>query len=68
MSVGREKRKSKILWMRVGTLNVGTMTGKARELVDMRGGRWIFSVFRRPDGKVAKGEALGVEFKEHHGV
>ena len=31
----REERKSKRLRLRVGTLNVGTMTGKARELVDM---------------------------------
>ena len=31
----REKRQSKRLGMRVEKLNVGTMTGKARELVDM---------------------------------
>ena len=37
----REKRKSKRPRMRVGTLNVGTMTGKARELVDMMQRRMV---------------------------
>lgn len=31
----REKRKVKSISLRVGTLNVGTMTGKGRELADM---------------------------------
>lgn len=31
----REKRKSKRLGLRVVTLNVGTMIGKARELADL---------------------------------
>ena len=45
----REKRKSKRLGLRVGTLDVGTMTGTDRELVVL--------MFRRPGGKVAKMEA-----------
>ncbi|KAK3508871.1 hypothetical protein QTP70_011009 [Hemibagrus guttatus] len=31
----REKRKGKSVGLRIGTLNVGTMTGKGRELADM---------------------------------
>lgn len=35
-SIGREKMmKGEILRLRVGTLNVGNMTGKARETVDI---------------------------------
>ncbi|KAK3572919.1 hypothetical protein QTP86_010566 [Hemibagrus guttatus] len=31
----REKRKGKSVGLRIGTLNIGTMTGKGRELADM---------------------------------
>ncbi|KAK3549277.1 hypothetical protein QTP70_034483 [Hemibagrus guttatus] len=52
----REKRKGKSVGLRIGTLNVGTMTGKGRELADMMERRKVDTcVYRRP-GVVLKEE------------
>ena len=59
----REKRRAqlkKLVRVRVGTLNVGTMTGRGRELTDLMetGGRWKCCVCRRLDGR-GQGERVG---------
>lgn len=70
-SIGiREKRKGKSLGLRVGALNVGTMTGKARELDDMIQGRKVDLLFvQETRWKGSKAKGLGAGFKLfYHGV
>ncbi|KAF7659003.1 hypothetical protein LDENG_00005070 [Lucifuga dentata] len=56
--------------MRVGTLNVGTMTGKARELADMMQRRKVDILFvQETRWKGSKARSLGAGFKLfYHGV
>ncbi|KAE8288310.1 hypothetical protein D5F01_LYC12175 [Larimichthys crocea] len=60
----REKRKAKRLGLRVGTLNVGTMTGKGRELVDMMQRRKVdILCVQETRWKGSKARSLGAGFK-----
>ncbi|KAK3554243.1 hypothetical protein QTP70_020101 [Hemibagrus guttatus] len=52
----REKRKGKSVGLRIGTLNVGTMTGKGRELADMMERRKVDILKRNGVGVVLKEE------------
>ncbi|KAF7641145.1 hypothetical protein LDENG_00292100, partial [Lucifuga dentata] len=56
--------------MRVGTLNVGTMTGKARELADMMQRRKVdILCVQETRWKGSKARSLGAGFKLfYHGV
>ncbi|KAK3553686.1 hypothetical protein QTP70_006899 [Hemibagrus guttatus] len=60
----REKRKGKSVGLRIGTLNVGTMTGKGRELADMMERRKvdILSV-QETRWKGSKARSIGAGFK-----
>ncbi|KAK3571519.1 hypothetical protein QTP86_012863 [Hemibagrus guttatus] len=60
----REKRKGKSVGLRIGTLNVGTMTRKGRELADMMGRRKvdILSV-QETNWKGSKARSIGAGFK-----
>ncbi|KAE8291504.1 hypothetical protein D5F01_LYC11112 [Larimichthys crocea] len=66
----REKRKAKSLGLRVGTLNVGTMTGKGRELVDMMQRRKVdILCVQETRWKDSKARSLGAGFKLfYHGA
>ena len=66
----REKRNAKRLGLRVGTLNVGTMTGKGRELVDMMQRRKVdILCVQETRWKGSKARSLGAGFKLfYHGV
>ena len=60
----REKRKGKSVGLTVGTLNVGTMTGKARELVDMMQRRKVdILCVQETRWKGSKARSLGSGFK-----
>ena len=59
----REKRKSKRRGLRGGTLNVGTMTGKASWLTWCQGGRWIFCVIRTTRFNGSEVRSSGAGFK-----
>ncbi|KAK2921479.1 hypothetical protein Q8A73_000964 [Channa argus] len=60
----REKRKAKNVGLTVGTLNVGTMTGKARELIDMIQRRKVdILCVQETRWKGSKARSLGAGFK-----
>ncbi|KAK3538737.1 hypothetical protein QTP86_014334 [Hemibagrus guttatus] len=60
----REKRKGKSVGLRIGTLNVGTMTGKGRELADMIERRKV-DILRVQETrwKGSKARSIGAGFK-----
>ncbi|KAK3559735.1 hypothetical protein QTP86_019372 [Hemibagrus guttatus] len=58
----REKRKGKSVGLRIGTLNVGTMTGKGRELADVMERRKVDILFYY--GVDSKRNGVGVVLKE----
>ena len=66
----REKRKTKIVTLKIGSLNVGTMTGKGRELADMMERRKLdILCVQETKWKGSKARKLGGGCKlYHHGV
>lgn len=66
----REKRKAKSVDLRIGTLNVGTMTGKGREMVDMMERRKVdILCVQETRWKGSKARTIGSGFKLfYHGV
>ncbi|KAK3550470.1 hypothetical protein QTP86_029428 [Hemibagrus guttatus] len=60
----REKRKGKSVGLRIGTLNVGTMTGKGRELADMMERRKVdILCVQETRWKGSKARSIGAGFK-----
>ncbi|KAK3519618.1 hypothetical protein QTP86_000975, partial [Hemibagrus guttatus] len=60
----REKRKSKSVGLRIGTLNAGTMTGKGRELADMMERRKVdILCVQETRWKGSKARSIGAGFK-----
>ncbi|KAK3555313.1 hypothetical protein QTP86_014915 [Hemibagrus guttatus] len=60
----REKRKCKSVGLRIGTLNVGTMTGKGRELADMMERRKVDVLcVQETRWKGSKARSIGAGFK-----
>ncbi|KAK3515171.1 hypothetical protein QTP70_008177 [Hemibagrus guttatus] len=60
----REKRKGKSVGLRIGTLNVGTMTGKGRELADMMERRMVdILCVQETRWKGSKARSIGAGFK-----
>ncbi|KAK3512202.1 hypothetical protein QTP70_000470 [Hemibagrus guttatus] len=60
----REKRKGKRVGLRIGTLNVGTMTGKGRELADMMERRKVDTLcVQETRWKGSKARSIGAGFK-----
>ncbi|KAK3555020.1 hypothetical protein QTP86_005711 [Hemibagrus guttatus] len=60
----REKRKGKSVGLRIGTLNVGTMTGKGRELADMMERRQVdILCVQETRWKGSKARSIGAGFK-----
>ncbi|KAK3523061.1 hypothetical protein QTP86_012663 [Hemibagrus guttatus] len=60
----REKRKGKGVGLRIGTLNVGTMTGKGRELADMLERRKVdILCVQETRWKGSKARSIGAGFK-----
>ncbi|KAK3574027.1 hypothetical protein QTP86_000457 [Hemibagrus guttatus] len=60
----REKRKGKSVGLRIGTLNVGTMTGKGRELPDMMERRKVdILCVQETRWKGSKARSIGAGFK-----
>ncbi|KAK3548160.1 hypothetical protein QTP70_004841 [Hemibagrus guttatus] len=60
----REKRKGKSVGLRIGTLNVGTMTGKGRELADMMERRKVdILCVQENRWKGSKARSIGAGFK-----
>ncbi|KAK3515270.1 hypothetical protein QTP70_013450 [Hemibagrus guttatus] len=60
----REKRKGKSVGLRIGTLNVGTMTGKGRELADMMARRKVdILCVQETRWKGSKARSIGAGFK-----
>ncbi|KAK3529677.1 hypothetical protein QTP70_033685, partial [Hemibagrus guttatus] len=60
----REKRKGKSVGLRIGTLNVGTMTGKGRELADMMERRKVdILCVQETRLKGTKARSIGAGFK-----
>ncbi|KAK3514669.1 hypothetical protein QTP70_021575, partial [Hemibagrus guttatus] len=60
----REKRKYKSVGLRIGTLNVGTMTGKDRELADMMERRKVdILCVQETRWKGSKARSIGAGFK-----
>ncbi|KAK3554412.1 hypothetical protein QTP70_023054 [Hemibagrus guttatus] len=60
----REKRKGKSVGLRIGTLNVGTMTGKGRELADMMERRKVdILCVKETWWKGSKARGIGAGFK-----
>ncbi|KAK3511018.1 hypothetical protein QTP70_029036 [Hemibagrus guttatus] len=60
----REKRKGKRVGLRIGTLNVGTMTGKGRELADMMERRKVdILCVQETRWKGSKARNIGAGFK-----
>ncbi|KAK3531807.1 hypothetical protein QTP70_029729 [Hemibagrus guttatus] len=60
----REKRKGKSVGLRIGTLNVGTMTGKGRELADMMERRKVdILCVQETRWKGSKACSIGAGFK-----
>ncbi|KAK3525786.1 hypothetical protein QTP70_007548 [Hemibagrus guttatus] len=60
----REKRKGKSIGLRIGTLNVGTMTGKGRELADMMERRKVgILCVQETRWKGSKARSIGAGFK-----
>ncbi|KAK3530524.1 hypothetical protein QTP86_027887, partial [Hemibagrus guttatus] len=60
----REKRKGKSVGLRIGTLNVGTMTGKGRELADVMERRKVdILCVQETRWKGSKAHSIGAGFK-----
>ncbi|KAK3567560.1 hypothetical protein QTP86_020032, partial [Hemibagrus guttatus] len=60
----REKRKGKSVGLTIGTLNVGTMTGKGRELADMMERRKVdILCIQETRWKSSKAHSIGAGFK-----
>ncbi|KAK3544154.1 hypothetical protein QTP86_003405, partial [Hemibagrus guttatus] len=60
----REKRKGKSVGLRIGTLNVGTMTGKGRELADVMERRKVdILCVQETRWKGSKASSIGAGFK-----
>ncbi|KAK3535166.1 hypothetical protein QTP70_004821 [Hemibagrus guttatus] len=60
----REKRKGKSVGLRIGTLNVGTMKGKGRELADMMERRKVdILCVQETRWKGSKARSIGAGFK-----
>ncbi|KAK3516707.1 hypothetical protein QTP70_022500 [Hemibagrus guttatus] len=60
----REKRKGKSVGLRIGTLNVGTMTGKGRELADVMERRQVdILCVQETRWKGSKARSIGAGFK-----
>ncbi|KAK3571349.1 hypothetical protein QTP86_008270 [Hemibagrus guttatus] len=60
----REKRKGKSVGLRIGTLNVGTVTGKGRELTDMMERRKVdILCVQETRWKGSKARSIGAGFK-----
>ncbi|KAK3564856.1 hypothetical protein QTP86_030433 [Hemibagrus guttatus] len=60
----REKRKGKSVGLRIGTLNVGTITGKGRELADMMERRKVdILCVQETRWKGSKARSIGAGFK-----
>ncbi|KAK3564321.1 hypothetical protein QTP86_012406 [Hemibagrus guttatus] len=60
----REERKGKSVGLRIGTLNVGTMTGKGRELADMMERRKVdILCVQETRWKGSKARSIGAGFK-----
>ncbi|KAK3552394.1 hypothetical protein QTP86_011626 [Hemibagrus guttatus] len=60
----REKRKGKSVGLRIGTLNVGTMTGKGRELADVIERRKVdILCVQETRWKGSKARSIGAGFK-----
>ncbi|KAK3557698.1 hypothetical protein QTP70_034164 [Hemibagrus guttatus] len=60
----REKRKGKSVGLRIGPLNVGTMTGKGRELADMMERRKVdILCVQETRWKGSKARSIGAGFK-----
>ncbi|MCJ8728839.1 hypothetical protein PDJAM_G00009160 [Pangasius djambal] len=60
----REKRKGKSIGLRIGTLNVGNMTGKGRELADMMERRKVdILCVQETRWKGSKAHSIGAGFK-----
>ncbi|KAK3511425.1 hypothetical protein QTP70_007902 [Hemibagrus guttatus] len=60
----REKRKGKSVGLTIGTLNVGTMTGKGRELADMMERRKVdILCVQETRWKGSKARSIGAGFK-----
>ncbi|KAK3528623.1 hypothetical protein QTP70_006031 [Hemibagrus guttatus] len=60
----REKRKAKSVGLRIGTLNVGTMTGKGRELADVMERRKMdILCVQETRWKGSKAHSIGAGFK-----
>ncbi|KAK3517322.1 hypothetical protein QTP70_003396 [Hemibagrus guttatus] len=60
----REKRKGKSVGLRIGTLNVGTMTGKGRELADVMERRKVdILCVQETRWKGSKARSIGAGFK-----
>ncbi|KAK3562197.1 hypothetical protein QTP86_030194 [Hemibagrus guttatus] len=60
----REKRKGKSVGLRIGTLNVGTMTGKGRERADMMERRKVdILCVQETRWKGSKARSIGAGFK-----
>ncbi|KAK3521020.1 hypothetical protein QTP86_018665, partial [Hemibagrus guttatus] len=60
----REKRKGKSVGLRIGTLTVGTMTGKGRELADMMERRKVdILCVQETRWKGSKARSIGAGFK-----
>ncbi|KAK3563885.1 hypothetical protein QTP86_004825 [Hemibagrus guttatus] len=60
----REKRKGKSVGLRIGTLNVGTMTGKGRELADVMERRKVdILCVQESRWKGSKARSIGAGFK-----
>ncbi|KAK3532252.1 hypothetical protein QTP86_011841 [Hemibagrus guttatus] len=66
----REKRKGKSVGLRIGTRNVGTMTGKGRELADMMERRKVdILCVQETRWKGSKARSIGAGFKQfYYGV
>ena len=66
----RERRKAKSVEMRAATLNIGSMTGKGRELVDMLERRKVdIMCVQETKWKGSKARSIGGGFKLlYHGV
>ncbi|KAK3574862.1 hypothetical protein QTP86_018329 [Hemibagrus guttatus] len=60
----REKRKGKSVGLRIGTLNIGTMTGKGRELAEMMEKRKVdILCVQETRWKGSKARSIGAGFK-----
>ena len=60
----KERKKTKKIKLRVATLNVGTMTGKGREVADLMDRRWVdILCVQETRWKGEKARCIGGEYK-----